>query len=68
MLELLDGLHEADVALLDQVEELEPAVGVLLRDRDDEAEVRDDQLVLGLVRLLLALPHLPERLLDVLVA
>src|SRR5690242_17007773 len=67
VLELLDLLHEADVPLLDEVEEVQPAVRVLLRDRDDEPEVRDDQLVLGLVRLLLALAHHAERLLDVLV-
>src|ERR1700682_3368632 len=30
-LELVGALHEADVALLDQVEELQSAVGVLLR-------------------------------------
>ena len=44
VLELVDGLHQADVALLDQVEELQAAVRVLLRDRDDEAEVRLDEL------------------------
>src|SRR5215471_8507855 len=67
VLELLDRLHETDVALLDEVEKLEPAVRVLLGDRDDEAQVRDDQLVLGLVGLLLALADHAERLLDVLV-
>ena len=51
VLELLDGLHQAHVALLDQVEEGEAAVGVLLRDGDDEAEVGLDHLGLGLVRL-----------------
>src|SRR4029077_1045761 len=44
VLELVDRLHEADVPLLNQVEELETAVRVLLRDRDDEAEVRFDEL------------------------
>jgi hypothetical protein len=34
------GLHEADIALLDQVEELQAPVGVFLGDRDDEAQVR----------------------------
>ena len=33
VLELVDGLHEADVALLDEVQELEAAVRVLLGDR-----------------------------------
>jgi hypothetical protein len=48
VLELVDGLHEADVALLDQVEELQAAVRVLLGDRHDEAQVGLDQLALGL--------------------
>src|SRR5262245_49776989 len=47
VLELVHGLHEADIALLDQVEELQSAVGVLLGDRDDEAQVRLDHLLLG---------------------
>ena len=45
---------EADVALLDQVQELQAAVRVLLRDRDHEAQVRLDQLALRLVRALAA--------------
>src|SRR5215469_14644178 len=43
VLELVDRLHEADVALLDQVQELQAAVRVLLRDADDEAQVRLDE-------------------------
>src|SRR5574342_614837 len=54
VLELVHGLHQADVPLLDQVEELEPAVRVLLRDRDDETEVGLDHLLLGAGRLDLA--------------
>src|SRR5690242_12134827 len=46
VLELVDRAHEADVPLLDQVEELEPAVHVALGDRHDEAEVRLDELLL----------------------
>src|SRR6266498_1996438 len=51
VLELVHRLHEADVPLLDEVEELEAAVRVLLRDGDDEPQVRLDELglrVLGL--------------------
>ncbi len=55
VLELVDRLHEADVPLLDQVEELEAAVRVLLGDGDDEPEVGLDHLLLGLGGLLLAL-------------
>src|ERR671917_197365 len=48
VLELVDRLHQADVAFLDEVEELQPAVGVLLRDRHHQAEVRFHQLLLRL--------------------
>src|SRR5207248_1782353 len=54
VLELVDRLHQADVALLDQVEELQPAVRVLLRDRHHQAQVGLDQLGLGLLRLALS--------------
>ncbi len=54
VLELVHGAHQADVALLDQVQELQAAVRVLLRDGDDEAQVGLDDLHLGLVRDLLA--------------
>src|SRR4029079_18261704 len=56
VLELVHRLHQADVPLLDQVEELQPAVGVLLRDRHHEAEVGLHQLGLGPLRLALADP------------
>ena len=42
--ELLDGAHQAEVALLDQVEEEHAATHVALGDRDDEAQVGLDQL------------------------
>ena len=57
VLELVDGLHEADVALLNEVEELEAAVGVLFGDGDDEAQVGFDQLALGLLGVHVALDH-----------
>src|SRR4029453_19034947 len=40
MVELLGGAYEADRPLLDQIEERQALVPVLLRDRDDQAEVR----------------------------
>src|SRR5216684_2090107 len=64
VLELVHGLHEADIALLDQVEELEPAVRVLLGDRDHEPQVRLHHLLLGLRRLDLALPDDRHHALD----
>jgi hypothetical protein len=45
--ELIDGLHQADVAFLDQVQELQATVRVLLRDRHDQAQIGFDQLCLG---------------------
>ena len=47
--ELLGGAHEPDRPLLDQIEERQPLVPVALRDRDDEAEVRLDHLLLRAV-------------------
>ena len=49
--ELLDGVHESEVALLDQVEQRETRGLVLLGDRDDESQVRLDELTLGLFAL-----------------
>ena len=51
ILEFLDRLHQAHVAFLDQVEEGEAAVGVFLRDGNDEAQVGLDHFGLGLERL-----------------
>jgi hypothetical protein len=58
VLELVDRLHQADVALLNEVEELQAAVGVLLGDGDDQAQVGLDQLALGLLGVHVALDHL----------
>ena len=45
--ELLDGAHQAERALLDQVEEGQAAAAVALGDRDDEPQVGLDHLLLG---------------------
>jgi hypothetical protein len=47
VLELVHRLHQADVAFLDQVEELQAAVGVFLGDGDDKAQVGLDHFLLG---------------------
>jgi len=64
VLELVDGLHETDVAFLDEVEELQPPVRVLLGDAHDEPQVGLDELALGGAGLLFAgldgLDDLPE--------
>ena len=64
--ELVHRLHQADVAFLDQVEELQAAVGVLLRDRDHQAQVGLGHLALGLARLRFAGRHLLVDVLQVL--
>ncbi len=46
VVEALDRLHQADVALLDQVDERQPAAVVAARDAHDEAQVRLHELVL----------------------
>ena len=57
VLELVDRLHQADIAFLDEIEELQPAVRVFLRDGDHEAEVRLDHLLLRDPRFAFALLH-----------
>src|SRR5437016_2615049 len=41
---VVDGMDEAEIALLDDVEQREPRALVLLRDRHDEPQVRVDEL------------------------
>src|SRR5262252_6532614 len=48
--EFVDRLHQADVPLLDEIEELQPAAPVLLGDRNDETEVGFDQFLLRAAR------------------
>src|SRR4051794_28515861 len=51
----VDRSQEANVSFLDEVQELQAAIGVFLRDRNHEAEIRLHHLLLGLARLALAL-------------
>ena len=60
VLELLDRLHEAHVALLNEIEEREASVRVLLGNGDHQAEVGFDHLGLGLQRLPLEVLQLTE--------
>ena len=55
--ELIDRLHQADIAFLNEVEELQAAIGVFLGDGDDETQIGLDHFLLGLARLALALLH-----------
>src|SRR5262245_40130882 len=56
--ELVHGFHQADVAFLDQIQELQPAVGVFLGDRDDQSQVGFNQLALGGLGVYVALDDL----------
>ena len=58
ILELVHRLHQAHVSFLDQIEELEAAVGVLLGHRHNKPQVGFNELVFGLFRVHLALDHL----------
>ena len=49
VIEALDRLHQADVALLDQVDQRQATAVVAARDRDHEAQVRLDEAVLRVV-------------------
>ena len=55
--ELVDRFHQADVAFLDQVEKLQPAIAVFLGDRNHQAQIGFDQFALGLLRVHVALDH-----------
>ncbi len=53
--ELVHRLHQADVALLDQVERVQPTIATFLGDGHHEAQVGLDELVFGSFRFHLAL-------------
>ena len=48
VVELLDGADQAEVALLDQVQEQHAATDIALGDGDDQAQVSADERLLGL--------------------
>ncbi len=62
--EFVHRLHQADVALLDQVEELQAAVGVLLGDGDNQPQVGFHHLLFGAACLCFADGHLAVYLFD----
>src|SRR3984957_2275063 len=64
--EFVHGFHQADVAFLNQVEELQAAVGIFLGDRYDETKIGLDQFALGLLRVHVALDNLALRALELL--
>ena len=46
-LEAIHGLHQSNVAFLDQIQKRQAAIQILLGDRDDETQVGLDQHLLG---------------------
>src|SRR5688572_33475384 len=60
VIEAIDGLHQADVALLDQVLERHVAVVETPSNRDDEAEVGLDERVLRVAESLPGVLDPPE--------
>ena len=61
VVELLDRTDQAHRALLDEVQERQPATQVGLRDRDDQAQVGLDHLLLGLHVAALDAPRQQDR-------
>jgi len=55
---LVHGLHQADVAFLDEVQELQAAVGVFLCNRDDQAQVGLGHFFFGITGTTLTSGHL----------
>ena len=47
ILKLVHRLHKTDVSLLDQIQKLEPAVGIFFRNADDQAKIGFNQLFLS---------------------
>ncbi len=64
VVELLDGADQAQVAFLDQVQELQATVGVLLGDGDHQTQVRLDHFFLGAASLGFANRHATVDFLD----
>src|SRR5437667_9285043 len=55
--EFVHCLHQTDIALLDQIQELQTSVGVFLGDRNHEPEVSLDELALGMLRIHVSLDN-----------
>src|SRR5262249_224035 len=64
VLELIDSLHQANIAFLDQVEKLETPVRILLGDTDDETKIGFDQLGFPTLNLLLRHTKMLDRILN----
>src|SRR6185312_3294658 len=65
VLELVHGFHQANVAFLNKVEELQSAIGVLLGNRNHESQVGFDEFALGVLGVDVTLRDLALRALEV---
>ncbi len=63
-LELIHRFHQADVSFLNQVEELQTAVGIFLGDRNNQPKVSFDQFFFGLLGFRLAAVNKRQRALQ----
>ena len=59
--ELVHGLHQTDIAFLNQIQELQAAIGITLGDADHQAQIGLDQLFLRALGLLVGLGDDLER-------
>ena len=64
--ELINSLHQADVAFLNQIQELQPAVGVLLSNRNHQTKVSLGHFTLSFSSLSLTSRHLVVNVLQIL--
>src|SRR5262249_61184319 len=64
ILELLDSPHQAEVSLLNELEQWQAAMQILLGDGNDEPKVCDHEFVSGLFRRRSAIENLAENLLE----
>ena len=64
IVELVDALHQTEVAFLNQVEQRQAAVQIALRDRYHQAQIRLHQLLFRAAHLLVAFERARDRLLE----
>ena len=58
ILKLIHCFHQANIALLNQIKELQTAVGILFSNRDHQTQVSDSHFPFGFARALLTRNHL----------
>src|SRR5262245_50638895 len=58
IVELVNGLHQANITFLDQVQELQASICVFLGNGNDKPKIGFDKVALGILRLYIALNDL----------